>query len=92
MNDQKKETNQPITAAAIIVSAIILAGVMFFFIQSAVKAVDGVNRAIAVQGCYEVTRGTRRADKGDGVNLEEAQINAETLKNCLDLKGFADLQ
>lgn len=72
---------------ALIIPAILIAGSIVTATNIITRDKLQIAKSEAVQGCYEVTSGVKKVNSKDS-QIEETQINRETLKECLTLKGF----
>lgn len=76
---------------ALIIPAILIAGSIITATNIFTKDTLVIAKSEAVQGCYEVTNGSKKtvdSNKVETVTVDETQINRHTLEECLTYKGF----
>lgn len=80
-------------AMAGVVSAVIIAGAALVAVQSFHSKQAFTDKALAVQGCFEVARGVKRSSgQGDSAantwTVDEPSINMTIVRDCLEEKGY----
>jgi hypothetical protein len=84
-------THASVLSLGLIVAAVTVSLALFLGAQTLTKGSAFNDKSVAVQGCFEVAKGTKTTQgSNDNSTWEvvDSSINQEVLRNCLDQKGY----